>query len=323
MSPRWVGAPEIARCLTWPALIEHLRQAHRAEPALAQRLSMSHRPAPGVAEQALLLLPAWRPGQALGVKLVSSFPDNRHAPAVQALYVLFDGRDGAPRLLLDGTALTYWKTAADSALAADYLARRDAATLLMVGAGALAPYLAQAYRAVRPSLQRIRLWNRTPSRCAALAAQLGAAGLAHLDIATVDDLQAAVAQADVVCCATGARQPLVRGAWLREGAHLDLVGGFTPDMREADDDAVRRARAFVDCRTSTIAVVGDLTQPIAAGVLRPEDIEGDLFDLCSGRVGGRGSRQENTWFKSGGGAHLDLMTAQFVAERLDGAPATP
>jgi alanine dehydrogenase len=172
----------------------------------------------------------------------------------------------------------------------------------MVGAGELAPYLVRAHGALRPSIERVLLWNRTREKAQALAASL-----APLPVQCVDALDDAVPQADIVCCATGAREPLIRGALLREGAHLDLVGGFTPEMREADDDALRRSRAFVDCRETTVGVVGDL--PASARV------EGDLYDLCCGRAAGRRNAHEITFFKSGGGAHLDLMTARFVAER--------
>ncbi|NVO05210.1 MAG: dehydrogenase, partial [Rhodoferax sp.] len=227
------------------------------------------------------------------------------------IYVLFDGSHGSPLALLDGTEMTYWKTAADSALGADYLARSDARTLLMVGAGATAPHLVKAHRAIRPGLDRILVWNRTPERAQALVASLQ--GIAA---EVVTDLRTAVQAADIVCCATASRTPILQGEWLRPGTHVDLIGGYTPDMREADDAAMRRARIHVDSRWFTVDHVGDLTQPIAAGVIDRSRVLGDLFDLCCDRIPGRGHADEITLFKSGGGAHLDLMTAQHIAAQL-------
>ena len=259
----------------------------------------------------MLVWPAWLPGQHLGVKVVTMFPGNQVVPAVQGLYLLFDGRNGSPLAVIDGTELTYWKTAADSALGADMLARTDVHSLLMVGAGALAPYLIRAYQAIRPGLQQVMVWNRTADKAHAVA---NAVQGTSASVAT--DLQAAVRAADIVCCATSSRAPLVMGQWLRPGTHLDLVGGYTPDMRESDDAAVRRARIFVDSRWFTVNHVGDLTQPIANGAISRTDVLGDLFELCSGQVQGRTEAHQITLFKSGGGAHLDLMTAQYIAQMV-------
>ena len=210
------------------------------------------------------------------------------------------------------TEMTYWKTAADSALAADYLARSDARSLLMVGAGALAPFLIRAHLAVRPTLTRLLIWNRSPARAEALAAAWR--GAPALELA--GDLEAAARGADIICCATASRRPLIAGEWLKAGVHLDLVGGFTPEMREADDRAVARARLFVDCRDTTLAEVGDLTQPIGRGVISADDLEADLFALCAGAHPGRRAAADITLFKSGGGGHLDLMTAEYLIETI-------
>lgn len=310
MNPTYHDAQALAQSLSFPALINHLRDAHRQPPPDVQRLLMQQPTASG-SENGLLIWPAWQTGRNLGVKIVTLFPDNRVRPTVQALYVLFDGQDGSIQALLDGTEMTYWKTAADSALGADYLARRDAKTLLMVGAGNLAPYLIRAYQSIRPTLSRIQVWNRTPEKARALVAAIKDT---PAEIAL--DLRAAVRQADIVCCATSGTDPLIKGAWLAPGTHLDLIGGYTGNMREADDEAVSRARVFVDSRWFTIEHVGDLTQPIANGVITAGDVRADLFDLCSGRHTGRQSNSEITLFKCGGGAHLDLMTAQYIADVL-------
>ncbi len=306
----FIDALQIRQQLQFTGLITHLRAAHREPPPAVERVLMQHRAASGT-DNAILVWPAWQHGRNLGVKVVTMFPDNRSVPGVQGVYLLFDGNDGSPQAVIDGTELTYWKTAADSALGADLLARHDAATLLMVGAGALAPYLIRAYQAIRPGLRQVLVWNRTPDK-----AQQVADGVVGTVTKVASDLQAAVRQADIVCCATSSTQPLVYGAWLRPGTHLDLIGGFTPAMRETDDDAVRRAQLFVDSRWFTVDHVGDLTQPIASGVITRAHVLADLFELCGGQHGGRSDMQQITLFKSGGGAHLDLMTAQYIARQI-------
>jgi ornithine cyclodeaminase len=212
--------------------------------------------------------------------------------------------------VIDGTAMTYRKTAADSALGARLLAGEGRAHLVMVGAGGLAPYLVAAHRAARPSLARISVWNRSGDKARALAAQIGAEA--------VTDLEAAVRQADIICCATNATEPLIKGAWLKPGAHLDLVGSFTPDMRECDDDTVRRARLFVDSRLFAIDQPGDLGDPIRRGIIGRERIEADLFDLCRHGPARPRRPEDITLFKNGGGAHLDLFTALFIWKALGG-----
>jgi alanine dehydrogenase len=311
MDPIFHSAQAMAQSLHFPALINHLREAHRQPPPEVQRLLMQQRSASGQ-DNSFLIWPAWQHEHHLGIKIATIFPDNRSRPTIQALYVLFDGQDGSLQALLDGTELTYWKTAADSALGADYLARSDARTFLMVGAGQMAPYLIRAYRDIRPGLDRILLWNRSPERAEQLVRQLAPA----IAVELVSDLANAVRQADIVCCATASRAPLIEGRWLRPGTHLDLIGGYTPAMREADDAAVRRARLYVDSRWFTMAHVGDLTQPMASGAITAADVLGDLFELCSGRCVARTTEDEITLFKSGGGAHLDLMTAQHIAQQL-------
>jgi ornithine cyclodeaminase len=210
--------------------------------------------------------------------------------------------------MIDGGALTLWRTAAASALAASYLARDDASRLVMVGAGALAPHLIDAHASVRP-IETVAIWNRNPSRAEALAARLAGRGYA---VAAVTDLAAAVRSADIVSCATLSGEPLVKGDWLKPGVHLDLVGAFTPAMRESDDAAVRRARVYVDTRAGALKEAGDIVLPIKSGVIAEADICGDLFDLCRGAVEGRRSAEEITLFKSVGTALEDLAAASLA-----------
>jgi len=307
---KFIDAAQVHRLCDWQALVDALARAHQGPTPLVDR-SEIHYEQEG-ARQTYFNLPAWQPGVAMGTKVVTVLPQNpalRPAlPAVQATYVLCDGVTGTPIALLDGTALTYRKTAADSALGARFLARPDASTLLIVGAGGLAPFLASAHRAMRPTLERLFVWNRDHAKARHLAHDLRAE--------PVRDLAAAVREADVISCATSATEPLVRGAWLKPGAHLDLVGAFTPEMREADDEAVRRARIFVDSRQFAIDQPGDLASPLRRGVIARDAIEADLFDLCRNGLPRPRSREDITLFKNGGGAHLDLFTALFVWRSL-------
>jgi ornithine cyclodeaminase len=225
--------------------------------------------------------------------------------------MLFDGKTGAPIATLDGSALTVRRTAAASALAADYLARKDAAILLVAGTGQRAPALVRAHATVRP-IRDVRIWGRTPDKAVALARSLNENGFAAT---AVNDLETGVRDADIVTCATLATSPLIKGDWLKPGAHLDLVGGFTPDMREADDDAMRRGRIFVDTRDGALAEAGDLIDPIAAGAITASDVVGEMSELCRGTVAGRGAADEITVFKSVGAAIEDLAAAELALER--------
>lgn len=308
---KFISGEDVHRLCDWQALVAALAEGHRGPRPLTDRVGLEIEMRGG--RQSYLNLPAWLPGIAMGSKLVTVIPDNpeRHAgvPAIQAAYVLFGGDDGAPLAYIDGTALTYRKTAADSALGSMLLSRTDPEMLLMVGAGGLSPYLARAHRAVHPSLKTVVVWNRTPRRAEAVAAALRAQGV---DAAASDDLEAAVRLADIISCCTASTEPLVKGKWLKAGSHLDLVGAFTPDMRECDDAAVMRARLFVDARQFAIDQPGDLASPLARGIIARDDIEADLFDLC--RPGYKVGRQRDdvTLFKNGGGGHLDLMTALYI-----------
>lgn len=260
----------------------------------------------------LLLMPAWRPGKDLGVKLATVFPRNRErgAATVSALYVLLDGATGHPRALIDGEALTLRRTAAASALASSYLSRADSATLLVIGTGALAPHMARAHCAMRP-IAKLLLWGRSAERAQALAAQLRGEGLPAQALA---DLASGLAHADIVSCATTATEPIVRGALLRRGTHVDLVGGFTPQMREGDDELIARAGIFVDSYAGALSEAGDLVQPLARGIISRERVRAELAELVSGAHPGRQGQEEITLFKSVGTALEDLCAARLVLE---------
>ncbi len=310
-----IDGAAVSAALSRVELVETLRAAFRAEITVPPRHHHAIETAAGMAS--LLLMPAWDAAAAsgdghVGVKLVTVFPGNaaRGLATVSGLYLLLSGETGAPLAILDGTALTLWRTAAASALAASYLARADASHLLMIGAGALAPHLVAAHAAMRP-IRRVTLWNRDAARAERLAATLRQGGLDDFEIRVARDLAEALPAADIISCATLAAEPLVQGALVKDGAHLDLVGGFTPMMREADDAAVRRARVYVDGPAALIEA-GDIAVPLRSGVLFESDIAGDLRGLCRGTAEGRRSADEITLFKSVGIALEDLAAAVLV-----------
>jgi len=303
-----ISADAVDRALTFPGLVETLREAFRAGAVQPVRHHHTVERAQGAAST-LLLMPAWTDFSAstegfIGVKIVTVSPDNNALgkPAVMGLYLLLDGRTGEPLAMIDGQRLTQWRTACASALAASCLARQDASRLLVIGAGALSTFLARAHCAVRP-IRSIRIWNRTAANAERVAQSLRAEGL---DAAIATDLDAALGEADIVSSATISSEPLVRGARLKPGTHVDLVGGFTPAMREADDEAIARSRVYVDTRAGATKEAGDIVQPLASGVLAADAIQGDLFDLTRGQKPGRGSADEITLFKSVGAALEDL-----------------
>jgi ornithine cyclodeaminase len=312
---RIVSPEDIARVLTYPALIDALDEAFRSEIALPARHHHTI-PRPG-GDATLLLMPAWtEPAeQFLGCKIVTVFPGNaaRGEPSLNGTYLLMSGETGVPLAAIDGRALTAWRTACASALAARYLAREDASHLVMVGAGALAPHLIRAHMSVRP-ITKVTLWNRTRSRAVQTAFALAASGI---EVDVDDDLEAVVKEADVVSCATLSAEPLIRGQWLKRGTHVDLVGGFTPRMREADNAAIKRARVYLDTRAGAMKEAGDIVQPLRRKVIAKSDIQGDLFDLCRGKKKGRGRKDEITLFKSVGTAVEDLAAAMLVWRLLD------
>jgi ornithine cyclodeaminase/alanine dehydrogenase-like protein (mu-crystallin family) len=306
----FVSASDVHRICAWQALIQALAEAHRGPAPLVDRSELHHEHK-GI-RQTYFNLPAWQPGVAMGTKIVTVMPQNpamgRQLPAVQAAYVLCDAETGTPLALMDGTALTYRKTAADSALGSRLLSRPDAATLLMVGAGGLAPFLIAAHCAARPSIGRVFVWNRNPAKADALASACNAQ--------PTTDLEQAAHDADIITCATASTTPLIMGKWLKPGAHLDLVGSFTPEMRECDDEAVRRSRIFVDSHWFAIDQPGDLSSPLSRGIISRDRIEADLFDLCRSGLAQPRLPSDITLFKNGGGAHLDLFTAVFIWKSL-------
>ena len=309
-APPFIRAEDAESVLDWTELANALEAGHRRPRAILDDTLLQR------GERALLSRAAWIEGLGAGVKTVAVFPDNARRnpplPTIHGAFVLLDDDSGRPLALMDATLLNRWKTAADSALGARILARTDSKNLLIIGAGKTARALAEAYRAVLPSLRRIQIWNRTHAHAEKLAAELSATPGPAVEWTA--DLPAAVAEADIVSAATFAESPILRGEWVQAGTHADLVGSFTPHMREADDALLRRARIFADLRQTALET-GELALPLAKGVIGESDLLGDLYDLCAGAAGRTGA-EDITVYKNGGGAHLDLMTAEMTLRKF-------
>ncbi|MES2101275.1 MAG: ornithine cyclodeaminase family protein [Pseudomonadota bacterium] len=302
-----IDAATTRRHLPFDALIDALRAMFVA--GCEVPLRGTHRIGGDDGGGTILLMPAWRAGARLGIKTVTIFPGNsaHGLPGLHSIYLLFDAATGVPLAQLDGNEITSRRTAAAAALAASYLARADARRLLILGSGRVAALLAEAMRAVRP-IDAVVVWNHRPASAQALAAALRAAGF---DARASDTLEAAVASADIVSCATLSTAALVRGEWLRPGTHLDLIGSFTPQMREADATCFARCRVFVDT-DEALAKSGDLLDAIAAGAFSANDLQGTLAELCAGTRPGRLDPAERTLFKAVGSALEDLAAAELV-----------
>ncbi|WP_448592260.1 ornithine cyclodeaminase family protein [Thermoflexus hugenholtzii] len=310
-------AEDIRRALPMREAIEAMRAAFIAfsegRAHIPQRLSISIPEQEGIT----LVMPGYVPPDALGLKVVSVFPRNpaRGLPTLSALVVMLDPETGAPAALLDGAFLTAWRTGAASGLATDLLARPDAESLALIGAGAQARTQLLAVAAVR-SLRRVRVYSRTPARAQALIEEMrGREGIPE-DIAVAPTPEAAVAEADIVCTATNSSVPVFDGQALRPGTHINAIGSFTLEMRELDEETFRRAaRVVVDSRAAALAEAGEVVWAIRQGILREADLV-ELGEIAAGRRPGRERPEEITLFKSVGLAVQDLVAAQRVRQRI-------
>ncbi len=302
-----ISANELAKLAPYGEIVEALREGFRANYTTPVRHHHEISPA-----STLLLMPAWsREWTGLKTVVVKTGNAALGLPTVQASYLLIDNRTGGTVAMMDGTEITRRRTASASALAADYLARKDASRMVLVGAGALGAHFVRAHAAVRP-IKSVGIFNRSLAKAQALADNLKSDGI---DAVAVSDLEAAVRQADIVTCVTTSTAPIVRGAWLKPGAHVDLAGAFKPTMRETDGESVQRSRVFVDTRDGALAEAGDLLQARDEGKFDFAAVQGDLFELTRGTVKGRGSAAEITLFKSVGTALEDLATAIMVYQK--------
>lgn len=302
---RFYSAEEVHAALGLEALADAIADALRGN--VIAPLRHVHSVSPSAS---LLLMPAWNasPGGDIGVKLVTVFPENSATPTVNAVYVLFDGATGEPRAIIDGEALTLRRTAAASLLAARYLARNDARNVLIVGTGKLAPFMAHAHCSGR-AVQRLMIWGRNADKARSLTQQLRTEAL---PAEVAPDLRLAVKQSHIVSCVTTATAPVVYGAWLAPGTHVDLVGAFKRHMREVDDEAVLRSRVYVDTYAGALSEASDVIEPIERGVIQRAGVRAELSELVSGAVAGRRDSEEITLFKSVGTAIEDLAAARML-----------
>ena len=320
---RILSAAEVDAALDDVVLIDRLDALFRAGCEMPPRHhhTVGEPAGPGSADATLLLMPAWTRGvgSRLGIKVVTVFPDNgkQGLPAIYGQYVLLDGGTGQPLALLDGTMLTKRRTACASGLASRYLSRADSHRLLMIGTGALAPELVRVHAKVRP-IGEVMIWGRNFDKAQHLASELARSLPAKLgraiSVRPVADREDGIASADIISCATLSKTPLVAGARLGAGQHIDLVGAYTPHMRESDDRAMRRARVFVDTRAGALKEAGDIVQALTSGAIAETDIVADLYELARGEKNGRAGSDNAaiTLFKSVGAALEDLAAAELA-----------
>ena len=303
MSIEIVG-PDAEAHLTWAGLMAALEAGHRLPRAEIKDLFLYR------GADTLLNRAAWINGLGTLVKAAMIFPGNgaMGLPSVNGAVTLFNDKTGVLEALVDFHLVTKWKTAGDSLLAASKLARKDSRNILLVGAGTVARNMVKAYSSLFPDA-RFTVWNRSPAAAQAMTSDPR--------VTATTDLAAAVRAADIICTATMSQQPLIKGEWLRPGQHLDLIGAYRPDMREVDDAALQRAQLFVDSRATTIHHIGELKDPIARGVISESDILADFYDIASGSFC-RTSDHDITIAKNGGGAHLDLITADYILQAWRG-----
>ena len=315
---RFFDSGHIRSATAWGELIDAIADIVADDAVVAPHRQVLSMDRPGEEPASLLLMPGWIDSEIVGVKVATYFPSNAStsSPTIHAVYLCFDGQDGKLRAVLDGDELTARRTAAVSALAAKHLARPDAVRLLVIGTGQLAPNMARAHSRVR-RFDTIQIWGRNPAAAREVVKLLAADGLPATATADLDE---AIGRADVISCVTGATSPVVLGKRVVPGTHLDLVGSFRPDMREADDTAIARAVLFVDTVPGAVQS-GDLAQPLADGVIAEESIIADLRSLVTGRHPGRRTPEEVTVFKSAGFALADLAVARLVLHKADHRPS--
>ena len=308
--PKFIDANTVLEATPMGVLVDAIDRAFAHPPVAPERHHHTMEVHENEPDATLLLMPAWRPGKHVGIKIATVFPGANAVglPAVQAVYILSHGKTGQLLAIIDGSMLTARRTAAASAVASRYLAREDAGTLLMVGTGAQAPHLIEAHSCVRP-IRKVSVWGRQTEKAKNLIERVKKD---NMEYEVVSDLETAAKKADIISSATLSEQPLILGAWLRPGVHVDLVGSFKPDMRETDNEAIQVARVFVDTRAGALSEAGDLIQPIAANLFSEESVIAELSELCSGKCKGRTCSDEITLFKSVGASLEDLAAAEML-----------
>ncbi len=308
-----ISAEDILDCFDYGEFIPILKEAFCGDYEVPSRHHYDYHNGVGPNKSVLLIMPAWSNKEYVGVKVVTVSPYNGqfNLPGIQGVYTLIKAKNGLVEAQIDAKALTAKRTAATSALASSFLSREDSSTLLMVGTGALSPELIQAHCAVRP-INNVLVWGRNPEKAQAICDNLSIEGVV---LNPVDSIETGMAEADIISVATLSQEPLVFGKWMRPGQHLDLVGAYRPDIREADDETLKRSSIFIDHEGAT-KETGDVVMPLNNGTISKEDIKADLFELCSGSKLGRINNEEITWFKSVGHALEDLAGALYIIEKM-------
>lgn len=301
---RILNEANIGHLLNWHLVVNAIELGHKLPKAQIGDQFL------GRSNDTLLSRAAWIEGLGFGVKSVSVFPGNpeNNLPSIQGAMLVFDDENGALEAVIDNDLITNWKTAADSLLGAKYLARSDSETLLIIGAGSVGEKLIRAYCSVFASIKRVMIWNRSSAKAEILAHKLSTE---DFPVSAISDLENACEQADIISCATMSTTPVLSGDWVQLGTHVDLIGAFKADMREADDALIKKGKLFVDSFETTLDHIGELKIPLDHNVIQRYDILGDLYAMTAGECG-RANNDDITVFKNGGGAHLDLMTAKCI-----------
>jgi len=303
---RLITFQEADPLLNWTMIADAIEAGHHLPKANVGDMLLQSAP------NALLSRGAWIEGLGLALKSMSVFPENTTLdpplPSIHGGVLLFEEKHGTLKAVIDGILVTKWKTAGDSVLGARLLANPEPRTHLTVGAGTVAASVIEAYREVFPSIETFLVYNRTSQRAYDLAASLSET-ISGIEV--VEDLKSACGRADILTSCTMTTEPILKGEWVKPGTHLDLIGAFKPDMREADDAVIAKSSLFVDSRETTIGHIGEIEIPLKSGLIAPSDVLGDLYQLCAGEKS-RGAEDEITLFKNGGGAHLDLMTSSRI-----------
>lgn len=309
-SIKYISASFIEQKCNYTHLIQRLREGFSTADIMVPMRHHYDYPNPKEEiDSTLLLMPAFNPGKDLGVKIVTVNPNNGKygLPSIQGTYIYIDAHTGNVKAILDATSLTATRTSCTSALASSFLSRQDASSLLMIGTGALSKNLILAHASIRP-INRVYIWGRTIEKAKVICDALSHCNFDCIPVAKIEDI---ISHVDIVSCATLSPTPLVLGKWLMSGQHLDLVGSYKKDTREADDEAVLKSSIFLDTYQGGLKESGDIVFPLNAGVIKKEDIKADLFELCNGTKRGRANEKEITFFKSVGHALEDLIAASY------------
>ena len=309
-----IEASDVHRVLNFPDLVEAIRNTF-AKPAGTPRRTVFVLDENDPYHDAFAVLPSWS-SDVIGVKAFTYLPSNapKGLQILNSKILLFSRETGVPLALVDGTTVTYWRTAAVAALAADFLARKDAKRLMVCASGNLAPFMILAHASVR-NYDDITVWGRNPEKVSRTIETVKAKR-PELNIRPVADREMAARESDVISCATASREPIIHGTWIKPGTHTDFFGNHEKKYRECDSDLVVKSRVFVDSRANTMNEAGEILVPIDEGRITEGHVLGELADLCSGRVKGRGNDDEITLFKSVGTALSDLSAASLVERRV-------